>query len=111
MIARIWNGSTAPADADRYLTHLQQNVMPELTAIDGYRGIQVLRRDTKDVTEFIVTTFWQSMEAIRDFTGADSGVAVVAPQAQAILGRYDRHAKHYEVAVSTLSEHLRRIDP
>ena len=38
MIARVWHGSTKPADADRYVVHLRQNVLPELRAIAGFRG-------------------------------------------------------------------------
>jgi heme-degrading monooxygenase HmoA len=97
MIARIWNGSTREVDADRYVTHLRRTVIPELASIDGYRGIQVLRRPQGDTTEFIVMTLWESMTAIRDFTGPDTDVAVVAPEAQALLKKYDRHVAHYEV--------------
>jgi heme-degrading monooxygenase HmoA len=102
MIARVWNGSTKPADADRYLSHLRRNVIPELASIAGYAGIQVLRRQADDVVEFVVTTMWESMEAIRAFTGPDVSVAVVAPEAQAILVRFDSRATHYEVALREL---------
>jgi heme-degrading monooxygenase HmoA len=97
MIARIWNGSTRQADADRYVTHLRRHVIPQLASIDGYRGIQVLRRQQVDGTEFIVMTLWESMTAIGDFTGPDTDAAVVAPEAQALLQTYDRHVTHYEV--------------
>ena len=101
MIARIWNGSTRADDADRYLDHLRRNVMPELAAIDGYRGIQVLRRQRGDAVAFIVVTLWESMDAIRGFTGPDTDAAVVAPEAQAVLTSYDRRASHYDVALAT----------
>ena len=99
MIARIWNGSTRDVDADRYLTHLRRHVIPELTSIDGYRGIQVLRRQQAGTTEFLVLTRWESMAAIRHFTGPDTDAAVVAPEAQALLQTYDRHVAHYDVVV------------
>ena len=99
MIARIWHGSTRKEDADRYVAHLRQQLVPELSALDGYRGIQLLRRPREEVVDFIVTTFWDSMDAVRAFAGADTGAAVVAPAAQALLIQYDRHATHYEVAV------------
>jgi len=97
MIARMWNGSTPHADADRYVTHLHHNVIPQLASIDGYRGIRVLRRQHEGSTEFVVMTLWESMAAIRHFTGPDTDVAVVAPEAQALLKKYDRHVAHYEV--------------
>ena len=97
MIARVWHGSTRPSDADRYIAHLRQNVFPELKAIEGFRGVQLLRRARGDRVDFTVITTWESLDAIRRFAGADSEVAVVAPEAQAILTSYDRRAAHYEI--------------
>jgi heme-degrading monooxygenase HmoA len=101
MIARIWHGSTSGDAADRYLEHLRRNVMPQLGSIDGYRGIQVLHRPRGDTVAFIIVTFWESMDAIHAFAGPDAEVAVVAPEAQAMLTAYDLHAVHYEVAIRT----------
>jgi len=97
MIARVWHGSTKPADADRYVAHLRQNVLPELRAIAGFRGEQILRRARGDRVDFTVITLWDSIEAIARFAGPDPEVAVVAPDAQAILTAYDRRAAHYDV--------------
>ena len=97
MIARVWHGSTRPADADRYVAHLRQNVVPELRGIEGFRGVQLLRRARGDRVDFIVTTMWESVEAIARFAGTDPEMAVVAPEAQAILTLYDRRAAHYDV--------------
>jgi heme-degrading monooxygenase HmoA len=97
MIARVWHGSTKPADADRYIAHLQQNVVPGLNGIEGFRGVQLLRRARGDRVDFTVITTWESLEAIVRFAGADPEVAVVAPEAQAILTAYDRRAAHYDI--------------
>ncbi len=97
MIARVWHGSTRPLDADRYVSHLQQHVIPDLERIAGFRGVQVLRRARGDRVDFIVTTMWESIEAIGRFAGSDPELAVVAPEAQAILTAYDRRAAHYDV--------------
>src|SRR5690349_11569647 len=100
MIARVWHGSTRPADADRYVSHLQQNVVPQLSAIAGFRGAQILRRARGDRVDFMVMTTWESVEAIARFSGPDPEAAVVAPEAQAILTSFDRRAVHYDVVVS-----------
>ena len=97
MIARVWHGSTKPADADRYVAHLRQNVLPELTAIDGFRGVQLLRRARGDRVDFTVITTWDSLGAICGFAGADSEAAVIAPEAHEILTAYDRRVAHYDV--------------
>jgi heme-degrading monooxygenase HmoA len=100
MIARVWHGSTRPADAERYVSHLQQNVFPALRTIDGFRGVQLLRRARGDRVDFIVTTMWESVEAIARFAGTDPEMAVVAPEAQAILTSYDRRAAHYDIVLT-----------
>jgi len=97
MIARVWHGSTKPADAERYIAHLRQTVMPELRAIDGFRAVQLLRRARGDRVDFTVITTWTSLDAISRFAGTDPEVAVVAPEAQAILTAYDRRVAHYDV--------------
>lgn len=94
MIARLWRGSAASAaNADAYQRHVRGHVLPELHKIPGHRGAQVLRRDQ----EFLVITFWESMDAIRRFAGDDAERAVVEPEARAVLKAYDELVSHYEV--------------
>ena len=97
MIARVWHGSTKPGDADRYVSHLRQNVLPELEAIEGFQGVQLLRRARGDRVDFAVITTWTSIDSIARFAGSDPEVAVVAPEAQTILTAFDRRAAHYDV--------------
>ena len=94
MIARLWRGlAGTPAGADAYQQHVTRKVLPALRGIEGHRGARVLRRDQ----EFIVVTFWESMDAIRKFAGADPEQAVVEPEARAVLTEYDQRVRHYEV--------------
>jgi heme-degrading monooxygenase HmoA len=94
MIARLWRGTAADRrNADAYVRHLKTNVVPELKSIAGYREVRLLRREH----EFLVITFWDSMEAVRRFAGADPDRAVVEPEACAVLVDYDDFVRHYEV--------------
>jgi heme-degrading monooxygenase HmoA len=101
MIARWWRGSAGKDEADEYLEHLRQAVLPELARIDGYRGAQVLRRDLGDGVEFAVLTLWESMESVRQFAGADAATAVVAPAARRLLRDFDSTVTHYEIVLNT----------
>jgi hypothetical protein len=38
------------------------------------------------------------MEAVREFAGAGQAHAVVLPEAQKLLARYDQESVHYEAA-------------
>jgi len=58
-----------------------------------------LERAVPDGVEILVLTFWRSLDAVRGFAGDDLGRAVVAEEAAALLTRFDREVRHYEVAV------------
>ena len=100
MVARVWTGTTQSADADKYLTHLTRKIFPEMRTLEGNAGAWVLRRPVGDTMEFIVMTLWQSRDAIRAFAGDNIEVAVVPPEAQALLAAWDPHATHYDVLVA-----------
>jgi heme-degrading monooxygenase HmoA len=101
MIARMWSGTARPEHADAYVIHLQQKTLPQLASIPGHHGAYILRRvqaGGTDLVEFTVITLWESLDAIARFAGADPEVAVVPPEAQALLASYDDRAVHWEVA-------------
>ena len=101
MIARLWHGCTKPEDAAAYHEMLLNKILPGIHRIAGYKGGHVLRREGKDEVEFITLTFWESLDAIREFAGPDYERAVIIPEAARLLTRHDERSTHYE---STRSE-------
>jgi antibiotic biosynthesis monooxygenase (ABM) superfamily enzyme len=99
MISRIWHGWTTPANANRYQEFLRTEIFPGIAArgIAGFRGIDLLRRDLGEAVEFVTVMWFDSLEAVREFAGEDYERAVVLPEAQALLARYDERSSHYEV--------------
>lgn len=103
MICRIWHGWTAPSNADAYESLLREEIFAGIAArgISGYRGIQLLRRGTGDVTdeevEFVTIMWFDSFDDVRAFAGDDYARAVVPPAARALLARFDDRSAHYEV--------------
>uniref|UniRef100_A0A9E7ZRU2 Antibiotic biosynthesis monooxygenase n=1 Tax=Bosea sp. NBC_00436 TaxID=2969620 RepID=A0A9E7ZRU2_9HYPH len=97
MIGRVWHGWAKPDFADSYEKLLTTETLPALHRVAGYKGTYFLRRtlDTGEV-EFVEITFWESMEAIVAFAGEDSTKAVVPPETQAFLTRFDDRSVHYE---------------
>ena len=65
--------------------------------IAGYRGIQLLRRPAGAEVEFVTTMWFDSLDAVRTFAGADYEQCVVPPAARAILARFDQRSQHYQV--------------
>ena len=98
MIARVWRGvAQRPAQCRRLPAPPDARVLPALKAIEGHREARVLRREDRGRVEFLVMTFWDSMEAVRRFAGDDPERAVVEPEARAVLAEYDDFVRHYEV--------------
>jgi heme-degrading monooxygenase HmoA len=99
LIARHWQGIARREDADRYIAHLQSDTFPQLASLAGFIRATILRREVAEGTQFQVVTVWESIEAIRAFSGSDAEGAVVPPAAQAMMVEFDRRAVHYEIAV------------
>jgi heme-degrading monooxygenase HmoA len=99
MIARLWRGQTTVDNADAYENLLRTKILPGIHSVEGYRGAYVLRRDVEAGVEFVTLTLFDSMEAVRAFAGPSYETAVVLPEAEALLARFDQASVHYEIAV------------
>ena len=97
MIARHWQGVSRASEADNYVRHLHEHIFPQLTRMAGFVSATILRRRVAAGVEFRIVTVWQSMEAIRQFSGETSDVAVVPQVVQAMMVDYDQTVAHYEV--------------
>jgi len=98
MIVRIWRGETTPANVDAYEAFLTDKLFPSLYAIPGHAGADLLRRPLSDSVEFLALTYWDSIACIQGFTGPNTEVAVIEPEARALLASFDDFARHYQVA-------------
>lgn len=98
MITRLWRGWTANRNADAYERFLLEELFPSMGRISGFRGAEVLRRSEGEETAFVTLTRFDSLDAIRAFAGEDYELAVIEPQALALLSRYEERALHYDTA-------------
>ena len=110
MIARVWASHVAKSNLKAYLKHFSKSVLPELKRCDGFASALVLTRDLDAETEVVVNTFWKNLASIAAFAGSDLDVAVVAPEAAALLISYDKRVKHYVVEVQDSSETVSLFD-
>jgi heme-degrading monooxygenase HmoA len=99
MISRIWHGYTTHSNADAYESLLKEEIFVGIgdRNIRGYRGIHLLRRDVGDAVEFITIMWFDSIDAVRQFSGEDYEKAVVPAKARALLSRFDERSQHYDV--------------
>lgn len=71
MIARIWQGRTRPGMGKPYFSYFEQTGLKEYKATEGFKDVLVLTREIGDVTEYVLITLWDSMEAVQRFAGSE----------------------------------------
>jgi antibiotic biosynthesis monooxygenase (ABM) superfamily enzyme len=101
MIARIWHGWTKPADAKTYEDMLREEIFPAIAKrnIKGYRGAELFIYEAHDEVEFLTLLRFDSMDAVKEFAGADESKPVIYPNAESLLTRMDERSRHYRIAV------------
>lgn len=68
-VVRIWRGRTRRAVADEYEAYnFEAGIKP---LIGKALGVETLREDRGDETEFVTLSYWKSFEDMARFTGAD----------------------------------------
>jgi heme-degrading monooxygenase HmoA len=97
MIARVWHGAVSKGNGDAYLSYLQATGEAEIRGTPGNRGVQILRRDSADRTDFLFISYWESFEAIRRFAGEAVEVARYYPKDREFLLELEPSVTHYEV--------------
>ena len=97
MIARIWRGVVALANADVYAGYIRETGFNQYAQTAGNRGAWLLRRDEGDRTEFITYSLWDSLDSIRAFAGDDVERAVYYPEDERFLIEHDDVVTHWEI--------------
>ena len=103
LTVRTWTARADAEGAGSYSRYFTGTLLPELHKLPGFEGAYLLRRDLDGdgTVELTAHTFWESPEAIRAFAGDDITVAIVEPEAQAMLLDFDRTATHRIVAADS----------
>jgi mannose-6-phosphate isomerase-like protein (cupin superfamily) len=111
VIARRWTAlAEGSAQADAYVAHFEGVVRPALASSKGFLGATVERVNVDQAVELVVVTRWESLDAIKSFAGEEIDLAVVEPEARAVLTRFDNRVRHIELADGQAFGHLELID-
>ena len=97
MIARTWRGATRVEDAEAYVGYLQETGFRAFRETPGNLGALGLRRIVDGKAEFVVVSFWESEDVIRNFAGDEIGRAVFYDEDDRFLLERDAHVSHFEV--------------
>ncbi|HTN96953.1 MAG TPA: antibiotic biosynthesis monooxygenase [Nordella sp.] len=69
-IARIWRGRIPAGHADEYADYLYEIGIKPLE--EKALGVQLLREDRPQESEFVTISYWESVEAMSRFAGSDA---------------------------------------
>jgi heme-degrading monooxygenase HmoA len=97
VIARIWRGWTSIDDAGDYVRYVEQTGIAAYRSTPGNRGARILRREIDGRCEFLVLSFWDSLDAIRGFAGDEIDLAVFYPEDDRFLVDREFRVTHYDV--------------
>jgi heme-degrading monooxygenase HmoA len=97
LVARLWHGVVPSERADAYTAYLRRTGVKECRGTPGNRGVQILRRSVAGTTHFLFISFWESLEAIRGFAGADLEQARYYPEDRTYLLELEPTVTHHEV--------------
>jgi len=102
MIYRVWHGYTTPENAGAYEALLKSEIFHgiESKKIEGFRGIDLIRRRNGDEEEFITIMRFDSIDNVKAFTGQDYEKAYVPDAARKVLKRFDARSQHYDLRES-----------
>ena len=102
MICRIWHGWSTHSNADAYELFLRDVGFPsiEKKEIQGYHGIQLLRKEHEAETEFVTIMWFDTLEDIKKYAGEDYEKAAVLGRAKEVLSHYDPCSQHYQIKIN-----------
>lgn len=99
MIARVWHGAVPLEKAEGYAEYLTGSDLGVrgYQAIPGNRGVSLLRRVEGNRVHFQLISFWESVEAIREYAGPDIARARYFAYYLECLLEPEPNVTHYEV--------------
>ena len=97
MIARIWEGKNKVEYSETYRKIIIERDIPDYRKTKGFIKLTFLKRVDKEFTYFKLITFWQDLEAIKNFTGANFKEAVAYETDKKYLIDFPGIVTHFEV--------------
>jgi heme-degrading monooxygenase HmoA len=88
-----------------YRAYLEETGLKDYKGTEGFKNVLVLTREVGDVTEYVLITLWDSMDAVRRFAGAEPERAVYYPDDDRYFPEEERtpYVRHYEVGAGGLA--------
>jgi heme-degrading monooxygenase HmoA len=100
MVARLWHGRTPADKADEYRQYLFDAGVKKIASLPGNRGVQMMMSKSADQGEFMVVSYWDSIEAIKGYAGEDYTKVHDLPRDKEFLIDHEPLVRHFELPVN-----------
>jgi len=97
MIVRVWRGRTAFAKAEAYKTFLRETAYTDYGSVSGNRGWMLFSRPVSETVEFMFVSFWDSMQALAQYTGGDPQAPKYYAEDRAALLELPDRVEHFDI--------------
>jgi len=102
MIARTWHGRVPASRTGEYYAYLQHTGLADYQSTPGNLGILVQQWTEGDVGHFLLTTLWESIDAIKRFAGEQYTVARYYPEDDDFLLEREPYVTHTTVLLAAM---------
>jgi heme-degrading monooxygenase HmoA len=99
-IARIWHGRTPAARGEEYRQYLFDVGVKKIASLPGNRGVQMMVRQTAEEAEFMIVSYWDSVEAIKGYAGPTYEHVHDLPRDAEFLIDKETLVRHFELDVN-----------
>ncbi len=101
IVVRIWHGRVPKDKAETYRDFLVRRAVPDYGSIRGNLGVEILMRENGDVVDFLILSYWESINAIKEFAGEDYEKAKYYDEDKDFLLEFEPNVRHYYIAWSS----------
>jgi heme-degrading monooxygenase HmoA len=96
MIVRIWHGRTRTIDADVYRKYVLEVGISHYISTEGNLGGQIWQRREGDITHIWTVSWWDNLQAVKNFTGEDIEKAKYYEEDKKYLLEFEPTVEHRE---------------
>ena len=100
MVARIWHGRTPAEKAEEYRQYLFDVGVKKIASLPGNRGVQLMMKKTAEEGEFMVVSYWDSIDAIKGYAGENYTRVHDLPRDKEFLIDMETLVRHFELDVN-----------
>ena len=97
MIARLWHGKVPSAKAAAYHQYLLATGLRDYSNVKGNRSVSLLQREEEGITHYYTLTYWDNIDAIKQFAGEEYEKARYYPEDKDYLLEFEPFVIHYTV--------------